>query len=87
MQQVEDFLHSVPNVNNYNYLVTDGFHYHICKPNSDLIDWEHYTIHNKKKIMKNILGHHLGWKSTMVLLFTSMTFIYFGLVMLKAWLQ
>jgi len=59
--QIEEFLHSVPNVSHYGYIVTDGYHYHICKPNcGDVIEWEHITIKQKRKLFKRITGQRMS---------------------------
>ena len=59
--QIEEFLHSVPNVSHFGYIVTDGYHYHICKPNcGEVIEWEHITIKQKRKLFKRITGQRMS---------------------------
>lgn len=45
IEQVEDFLASVPNVNEYRFVVTDGYWYHFCLPTIDsALEWTSLTI-------------------------------------------
>jgi hypothetical protein len=45
IEQVEDFLASVPNVNEYRFIVTDGYWYHFCLPTIDsALEWTSITI-------------------------------------------
>lgn len=45
IEQIEDFLSEVPNVNQYRFIVTDGYHYHFCKPTIDsALEWESVTL-------------------------------------------
>lgn len=45
IEQVEDFLASVPNVNEYRFIVTDGYWYHFCLPTIDsALEWTSLTI-------------------------------------------
>ena len=45
IEQIEDFLASVPNVNEYRFVVTDGYWYHFCHPTIDsALEWTSLTI-------------------------------------------
>ena len=45
IEQVEDFLASVPNVNEYRFIVTDGYWYHFCLPTIDsALEWTSITL-------------------------------------------
>lgn len=48
IEQVEDFLASVSNVNDYRFIVTDGYWWHFCLPTNDsALEWKSFTIRDK----------------------------------------
>jgi len=56
MEQVEDFLAEVPNVNEYSFIVTDGYHYHFCKPTTDsALEWESFTLDSKSFLLDSLV--------------------------------
>lgn len=45
IEQVEDFLASVSNVNDYRFIVTDGYWWHFCLPTNDsALEWTSFTL-------------------------------------------
>ena len=56
MEQVEDFLAEVPNVNEYRFIVTDGYHYHFCKPTTDsALEWESLTLDDSSFLLDSLV--------------------------------
>jgi hypothetical protein len=54
IEQVEDFLAEVPNVNEYRFVVTDGYHYHFCKPTTDsALEWDSITLDDESFFLDN----------------------------------
>jgi len=54
MEQVEEFIDEVPNINEYGFIVTDGFHFHITDNTNEVIEWEHYTIKELRKLLNRM---------------------------------
>jgi len=56
IEQVEDFLAEVPNVNEYRFVVTDGYWYHFCLPTVDsVLEWNSFTIDDQSFLMDNLV--------------------------------
>lgn len=56
IEQVEDFLAEVPNVNEYRFIVTDGYWYHFCLPTVDsVLEWNSFTIDDQSFLMDNLV--------------------------------
>ncbi len=56
IEQVENFLAEVPNVNEYRFIVTDGYWYHFCLPTVDsVLEWKSFTIDEKSFLMDNLV--------------------------------
>ena len=54
IEQVEDFLASVSNVNDYRFIVTDGYWWHFCLPTVDsALEWTSFTIDESNFWMAN----------------------------------
>ena len=65
IEQVEEFLASVPNLNEYGFIVTDGYHYHFLEPLEDgrtRREWRHTTIRRSGRLKSMITGHWLSAK-------------------------
>ena len=60
IEQIEDFDLEVPNVNGYRYAVTDGYHWHFCRPTIDSqLEWESVKIDDKSLIKGNLVESKL----------------------------
>ena len=60
IEQIEDFDLEVPNVSGFSYAVTDGYHWHFCKPTIDSqLEWESYTIDGKSLFKGNLVESKL----------------------------
>ena len=56
IEQIEDFLAEVPNVNEYRFIVTDGYWYHFCLPTVDsVLEWTSFTIDDKTFLMDDLV--------------------------------
>lgn len=57
IEQVEDFLASVANVNEYRFIVSDGYWYHFCHPTIDsALEWTSFTIDDNSFWLDNKIG-------------------------------
>lgn len=57
IEQVEDFLASVANVNEYRFIVTDGYWWHFCHPTIDsALEWTSFTIDDSSFWLDNRVG-------------------------------
>ncbi len=60
IEQIEDFDMEVPNLNDYRYVVTDGYNWHFSKPSIDnKLEWESMTIDTNHMILGNTVTTRL----------------------------
>jgi hypothetical protein len=80
IEQVDEFLASVPNLNEYGFIVTDGYHYHFLEPLEEgrmTREWKHLTIRKPRRLKGMISGHWLSVKFVTASVFASFFGAYF----------
>lgn len=86
IEQVEDFIEEVPNISEYGFIVTDGFHYHFTDNTNQVLEWEHLTINETGKVRGRIFGLSLKDRikqtvAKVVVLSLIGSVLFYGLVM------